>query len=159
MRIERVESRAVFVPLDVPVAFSTREITGRWYTLVRVLADGLEGIGFCLGSLVVSTAVRTWLKPLLEGQDPFATEWLWDRMYRQTLLEGRRGAVLRAISAVDIALWDLKGKATGLPLYRLLGGNRSPSPPTRAVGITLRGSPQPSSPRKRRGMWLKGSAQ
>jgi len=139
MRIERVESRAVFVPLDVPVAFSTREITGRWYTLVRVLADGLEGIGFCLGSLVVSTAVRTWLKPLLEGQDPFATEWLWDRMYRQTLLEGRRGAVLRAISAVDIALWDLKGKATGLPLYRLLGGNRSPVPAYASGGYYAKG--------------------
>ncbi len=139
MKIESVASRAVFVPLERPVAFSTREIQGRWYTLVQVAAGGLTGVGFCLGGPVVSASIRHWLRPLLEGQDFFATEWLWDRMYRQTLLEGRRGAVLRAISAVDIALWDLKGKATGLPLYRLLGGSRHPVPAYASGGYYAEG--------------------
>jgi len=143
MRIERVQSRAVFVPLERPVAFSTRDVTGRWYTLVRVAADGVEGVGFCLGSPVVSAAVRVWLQPLLLGEDPLATDRIWDRMFRQTLLEGRRGAVMRAISAVDVALWDLMAKVAGQPLHRVLGAKRDRVPAYASGGYYMEGkSPQ-----------------
>jgi L-alanine-DL-glutamate epimerase-like enolase superfamily enzyme len=56
------------------------------------------------------------------GQNPFDVELLWEKMFRSTLNYGRKGVVLEAISAVDIALWDIKGKATGQPIYNLLGG-------------------------------------
>ncbi len=62
------------------------------------------------------------LAPLLVGEDPLATEVLWHRMYHATRDYGRKGTVVAAISAVDIALWDIAGKAYGQPVHRLLGG-------------------------------------
>ena len=59
---------------------------------------------------------------LLLGQDPFDTGALWQKMYVQTAMSGRRGAVICAMGAIDMALWDIKGKALGLPVYKLLGG-------------------------------------
>ena len=61
------------------------------------------------------------LAPLLLGHDPLAIERIWDRLYRY-VVHGRKGVVMQAISAVDCALWDLKGKWAGVPVYRLLGG-------------------------------------
>jgi L-rhamnonate dehydratase len=61
------------------------------------------------------------LNGLLVGQDPLATERLWDMLYRAAV-HGRKGVVMQAISAIDCALWDLKGKWAGVPVYRLLGG-------------------------------------
>ena len=61
------------------------------------------------------------LAPLLLGHDPLASERIWDRLYRY-MVHGRKGLVMQAISAVDCALWDLKGKWAGAPVYRLLGG-------------------------------------
>ncbi|MBM3956756.1 MAG: mandelate racemase/muconate lactonizing protein, partial [Gemmatimonadetes bacterium] len=65
--------------------------------------------------------IVTELKPIILGKDPFATELLWDQMHR-ICVHGRAGAAMMAISVVDNALWDLKGKALGQPVYRLLGG-------------------------------------
>ena len=63
----------------------------------------------------------TKLRPYLLGRDPLASEKLWDLMYRQDR-HSRKGYEMMAISAADNAIWDLKGKALGLPVYRLLGG-------------------------------------
>src|SRR5581483_10124108 len=62
------------------------------------------------------------LRPIVVGADVFDTNLIWETMYRSTLNHGRKGLVLAAISAVDIALWDLKGQALGQPVYNLLGG-------------------------------------
>src|SRR6266850_523355 len=56
------------------------------------------------------------------GEDPFETEKLWHKMYRANIYGGRRGVGLHAISGIDMALWDIKGKALGLPVWKLLGG-------------------------------------
>jgi L-alanine-DL-glutamate epimerase-like enolase superfamily enzyme len=61
------------------------------------------------------------LAPLLIGHDPLATERIWDRLYR-SMVHGRKGTPMMALSVVDCALWDLKGKWAGAPVYRLLGG-------------------------------------
>jgi L-alanine-DL-glutamate epimerase-like enolase superfamily enzyme len=61
------------------------------------------------------------LKHLVVGEDPFEVERLWQRMFERIYYYGRRGAVLQAISGIDIACWDIMGKATGLPIYKLLG--------------------------------------
>lgn len=61
------------------------------------------------------------LKPLLIGQDPLMIEHLWQTMFGRSRQHGRRGIVMHAISGIDIALWDIAGKAAGLPLYRLFG--------------------------------------
>jgi len=61
------------------------------------------------------------LRHLVIGEDPFETERLWDKMYRGSIYFGRRGAAIQAMSGIDIACWDIKGKALGLPVYKLLG--------------------------------------
>ena len=99
--------------------------------IIRVHTDaGLTGIGEVDSSpeLVAalvrargSHAVATGLRDILVGEDPLDVERLWDRMYRGTIYFGRRGIAIHAISGVDIALWDLKGKALGVPVSALLG--------------------------------------
>jgi L-alanine-DL-glutamate epimerase-like enolase superfamily enzyme len=108
------------------VSFSTRRITSRDYSLVKVLStDGIEGLGFCYaggsGGSLVTEAVRDLLAPLLLGLDPYQVEGLWRAMYQESLLHGRAGSVMRAISAIDIALWDRNARAANLPLYKYLG--------------------------------------
>ena len=63
------------------------------------------------------------LKDRLIGQDPMRTEWLWDRLYVPKLT-GRKGISTRTISGIDMALWDIKAKSLGLPLYLALGGTQ-----------------------------------
>ncbi len=92
---------------------------------VRVHTDtGLFGTGETLqqGSEAIPAVVHHRLAPLLLGEDPSRIELLWQRMFKSVHYHGYAGAEMRAISAVDIALWDLFGKATNLPIYALLGG-------------------------------------
>ncbi len=92
--------------------------------IVRVWTDddryGLGCIG--LGSEAAANLVEHQLAPLIIGRSPFDTELLWETMFRCTINIGRKGLALEAISAIDIALWDLIGKATGQPCFNLLGG-------------------------------------
>jgi len=69
-----------------------------------------------------SHAIANSLHNLLVGEDPSDVERLWQKMYRGLIYVGRRGIALHALSGIDIALWDLKGKAAGKPVYELLGG-------------------------------------
>lgn len=138
-RIVSVEACTVQVPLDKVTFFSTRAVTNRNYGLVRIrTADGLEGIGFCYaGSAVgglVASAVRELFAPLLIGEDPWRVEGLWDKMYREALLHGRNGSVMRALSIIDNALWDRNARAAGKPLHKLLGGFAQDSVPAYASG-------------------------
>lgn len=93
-------------------------------TLVEVVTDeDIVGIGSIGGfTSAGSEIVNTYLKPLVVGESPFNTELLWDKMYSSTIRFGRKGAAVAAISAIDIACWDIKGKALGQPVYNLLGG-------------------------------------
>jgi L-alanine-DL-glutamate epimerase-like enolase superfamily enzyme len=128
-KIAAVEVCVARVPLDKPINFSTRTVLAREYCLVRVRStDGVYGVGYCYavntaGRLLMD-AVTDALAPLLVGDDSHRVEGLWQRMYQETLLLGRAGAVMRALSALDIALWDLNARSAGLPLYRLLGAHR-----------------------------------
>ena len=79
--------------------------------------------------------VHGWPSISLVGQNPLEVERLWYRMYRGTIYFGRRGAALQAISAIDIALWDICGKAYGQPVHVLLGGKWRDK--IRAYGSTL----------------------
>lgn len=102
--------------------------------LVRVRTDtGLEGIGEADSSPEMVKAVidapfshniATGLRALLVGENPLETDRLWEKMYRATLYCGRRSLVITTMAAIDMALWDLKGKHYGEPIHRLLGGKR-----------------------------------
>ena len=139
MKVVSVQACTCVVPLDRETAIATRTIHERHYTLVRVRTDtGAEGIGFCYGGTkagrLVTVAVRDLLREVVVGRDPHDLDSIWDAMYREALLQGRRGAVLRAISALDIALWDTISKEAGLPLYQYLGGNKKGTVPAYASG-------------------------
>ncbi|WP_087017238.1 L-rhamnonate dehydratase [Thaumasiovibrio subtropicus] len=94
------------------------------WTVVEVYTDeGIVGIGnVALAPRIAKEIIDQYLTPLVLGQDPFDYEYLWQRMYRSTLAWGRKGVGMAAISAVDIALWDIMGKATNKPVFKLLGG-------------------------------------
>ncbi len=94
------------------------------WLLVEVFTDaGHVGIGnAALAPRLTKQAIDLYLKPIVLGADPRDVEFLWQHMYRRTIAFGRKGVGMAAISAVDIALWDLMGKAAGQPVFRLLGG-------------------------------------
>ena len=138
-RIKAIEARTIRIPLDVPTSFSTREVHHRDYGVVRVTTqDGAQGIGFCYGGsdagALVSHAVRELFAPLLMGEDATRVEWLWERMYAGGVLQARAGAAMRALSILDIALWDRNARAAGMPLHRFLGGYHDDSVPAYASG-------------------------
>jgi len=126
MEITDVESYPIRIPLEEPVSFSNRTLTYRDHAVTYVRTEsGHEGVGYTLGyegAELVADAVESLLEPMLVGEDPRDTERLWHEMYEGTVQIGRTGLLLRAISTVDIALWDVKGKAADQPLHKLLGG-------------------------------------
>ena len=109
--------------LALPEA-SMSTFTFHGWLIVEVFTDaGLVGIGnAALSPQITKQVIDLYLKPLLIGQDPSEIEFLWQLMYRKTMAFGRKGIGMVAISAVDIALWDLLGKSAKQPVYRLLGG-------------------------------------
>lgn len=104
-----------------------------WLVVEIFTDDGLAGIGnAALAPLITKQVIDVYLKPLLIGQDPWDIEFLWQHTYRKTMAFGRKGIGMAAISAVDIALWDLLGKSAKQPVYRLLGGRTKPRIPVYA---------------------------
>ncbi|MEJ1088040.1 L-rhamnonate dehydratase [Microbacterium sp. Mu-80] len=85
-------------------------------------ASGVIGIATTNGGVVAASIIELHLADMVEGESPFAHERVWDRMFRSTMAYGRKGVVMHAISAVDLAVWDLHGKLTGMPVWALLGG-------------------------------------
>lgn len=104
------------------------------WLVVEIFTDnGLVGIGnAALAPQITKQTIDLYLKPLLVGQNPWDIEVLWQHMYRKTMAFGRKGIGMVAISAVDIALWDLLGKSAKQPVYRLLGGRTKPRIPVYA---------------------------
>ena len=109
--------------LNLPEA-SMQTFTFHGWLVVEIFTDdGLVGIGnAALAPQVTKQVIDLYLKPLLIGKDPWDVEFLWQHMYRKTMAFGRQGIGMVAISAVDIALWDILGKSAKQPVYRLLGG-------------------------------------
>src|SRR3954452_3906167 len=128
MKIIGVRVHVLRSALEQPFAFSQGWVSSRGATLVEVSTDeGVTGWGeaLCQGLQppeIAAAAIRHALAPLVIGSDPLEPEVLWHRMYHHTRDYGQKGAVIGAISALDIAFWDIAGKARGEPVARLLGG-------------------------------------
>jgi L-alanine-DL-glutamate epimerase-like enolase superfamily enzyme len=138
-RIESVSVCAAGVPLDRVTSFATRTVSTRHYGLVKVRStDGVEGIGFCYvgsaGGELLRVAVEQLLAPVLIGKDSYAVEGLWQAMYQEALLQGRAGTVMRAISILDTALWDLNARSHNVPLHKYLGAVELDTVPAYASG-------------------------
>ncbi len=130
------------IPLPVVLSDSTHgEMAAFELVTARVRdADGVVGVGYTYtvgrNGTAVAATVRDELAELIAGQDADLIEHLWQRMWWGTHYGGRGGATVLAISAVDIALWDLKAKRANTALWRLLGGY-DPRVPCYAGGIDL----------------------
>jgi L-rhamnonate dehydratase len=85
-------------------------------------STGLVGVGISIGGEPACYIIEHHLSRFVEGQDPSNLELMWDQMWRASVNYGRKGLTVQAISAVDLALWDVLGKLRGLPVYALLGG-------------------------------------
>ena len=138
-KIQSVSVCVVRIPLDNVTAFATRTVSARDYCLVKVRsAQGAEGIGFCYaGSTagnIAKAAVEELLAPKLVGQESLRVEGLWQELYQESLLQGRAGSVMRGISILDTALWDLNARAAKLPLHLYLGANVTETVPAYASG-------------------------
>ncbi len=94
-----------------------------WLVVKVNTTDGVTGIGNAgLSPDVTKLIIDNKLEPLLIGENPLNTNYLFEKMYRSTVAYGRKGTVLAAISAIDIALWDIKGKTMEQPVFMLMGG-------------------------------------
>ena len=128
MRITDVKTTELLYPHGTPIQDATMPPPashgrgGRRQLFVHIHTDeGTVGLGIGLASPGVRQVVETAFKEPLIGEDPFNIEKLWNDMFWRVRGYGRGGVAFCALSAVDIALWDLKAKALGLPLYQLLG--------------------------------------
>ncbi|MCL2035126.1 MAG: mandelate racemase/muconate lactonizing enzyme family protein [Oscillospiraceae bacterium] len=125
-KISDVQVHLAVHPVADGVADATRRVETIGFLVVRLTTDqGLEGIGVTyheVGGEAVSDLITRNMAPGLIGRSPFETEKIWCEMCAYLRGVGRKGLMFCALSAIDNALWDLKGKILGLPLYRLLGG-------------------------------------
>ena len=95
----------------------------QWLTCEVESVDGTVGTGnAALAPTVVKKAIDDWFAPMVIGEDPFDFAHIWEKMYRRSHAWGRKGVGMTAMSAVDIAIWDLMGKLVGKPVFKLLGG-------------------------------------
>jgi L-alanine-DL-glutamate epimerase-like enolase superfamily enzyme len=131
MRITRLESHLLRIPLERPIAPPDTAPVVALFVLLDT-DTGHRGLGFAWalngGGRALRAVADDDLAPLVVGEDPLDHERLAAKVYWRLQGIGRLGLVAQAYSAIDLALWDLKGKAAGLPLYRLLGGARESAP-------------------------------
>ena len=132
MRIGNIEvfNLRYEIPAGTGFSYGGGRLTARVTSLVKVTTDkGIVGWGAAYSHpALVRIIIESHLKPFLIGKDAGDVKRLWDHMYRLTRWYGRKGAAISALGAVDTALWDLKGKAAGKPVYALLGGTGQPVP-------------------------------
>ncbi len=128
MKITGVETHVLIGQLAGQSFGWSQRVTGtRQAVLCIIRTDaGVEGVGeaFYFGGpgAVVATLIRDGLGPLLIGRNPMDTSVIWDTLYNWTRDQGQKGVTVSALSAVDIALWDIKGQELGVPISTLLGG-------------------------------------
>jgi L-alanine-DL-glutamate epimerase-like enolase superfamily enzyme len=137
MRITRLEVSAYDVPTEEPESDGTLGWDKTTVAVVEPVAeDGTRGLGFTYGSRACATLVEEALAGELETRDLLDIEAAWQAMVRKIRNNGRPGISSMAIAAVDVALWDLKAKLLGLPLFRLLGAVRDEVPVYGSGGFT-----------------------
>ena len=105
-------------------AYSQAWYDSRVIMIVKVETDaGITGWGEAFGpAFVHKSIIESVYAPMLIGMDPFDNTVIWEMLYNRLQDHGQKGVTIEAMSAIDIALWDIKGKALGLPCYQLFGG-------------------------------------
>ena len=127
MKITRVSSHILGYDLPEPLGYSQQYYTKRTAHLVEVETDeGITGWGECFGAGNIALAnkgiVEKIIQPIVLGMDPIDRDVIWHQVYNLMRDHGQKGMPLQSLSGVDIALWDIAGKVSGMPLYQLIGG-------------------------------------
>jgi L-alanine-DL-glutamate epimerase-like enolase superfamily enzyme len=135
-QIENVTATAYTVPTDRPESDGTAEWDSTTIVVVEVSADGQRGLGYTYGHQAIAEVIDSPLSPLVVGADSLAPPRAWVRMQDAVRNFGRQGLCAMAISAVDIALWDLRAKLLGLSLADSLGRVRETIPAYGSGGFT-----------------------
>jgi D-galactarolactone cycloisomerase len=144
MKITNVLTHVLQAPLSQPFAYSRAWYATRTAMLVEIETDtGLVGWGECYGPDGITEAVVRSVAPWLIGEDPLRTDFLWQMIYARLRDHGQKGVVIQGLSGIDIALWDIKGKHFGVPVYQLLGGPLRTSVQAYATGLYRRRSGDP----------------
>ena len=140
MKITAVIAHPLAAPIDEPFAFSQAWVDRRVGLVVEIQTDsGLVGWGDGYGPpTLLAQVIRDAYSPLLVGEDPLAGDRHWERMHSSLRDHGQRGLAIQALSALDIALWDLRGKILGAPVHVLMGGPIRMSAPAYATGLYRR---------------------
>lgn len=140
MKIQTVTTYPLSVRFGTPQVTSQGSYSAVSICLVQIETDeGVSGIGECLarfGPRAYARLIDDLLGPALIGRNPLDIKSIWDDL--RNTLNGRSGGILfEALAGIDIALWDIKGKALGVPVYRLLGGMERPHVPVYASSIMV----------------------
>jgi len=134
--IERVSAEAFVVPTDAHESDGTFEWDSTTMVLCRVTAGGADGIGYTYAARAAATYIDEALAPIVRGRDALETTAAYVAMRIASRNNGRSGVTSAAISAVDVALWDLKGRLLGVPIVTLIGGARDSVPVYGSGGFT-----------------------
>jgi D-galactarolactone cycloisomerase len=123
MKIEIVRTHILHFPLGRTFESASMHFDSRQHVLVEIVCDdGTTGWGECLGPALPNAAVVKAYANWLIGCDPLETEKIWITLYNALRDQGQRGLTVTALSGIDIALWDIKGRHFGVPISTLLGG-------------------------------------
>ena len=145
MKITAIETFCLAWRLPYPIAYAKGEYQDREAVLVKVSTDDPDIVGWGESALwggphaATVAVIEKEIAPLVIGEDPRRMEHIWDKVFHGTYMHGRKGMVVSCLSGIDIACWDIMGKAAGQPLWRLLGGYGRPVTAYHSSGYYRRG--------------------
>ena len=144
MRIADIRTHVLEAKLSEPFGWSFMSTAIRASCLVEVICeDGTVGWGECFGPAHLNAAIVAAFRPHVIGSDALASEKIWMQLYNQFRDQGQRGLTITALSGLDIALWDIKGKRFEAPVHVLMGGPLRTEVAAYATGTYRRGSADP----------------
>ncbi|MFC7292699.1 mandelate racemase/muconate lactonizing enzyme family protein [Hirschia litorea] len=146
MKITKIQSHVLQYDLEEELGYSQQYYTKRTAHLVEVSTDeGITGWGECFGggniALANKTIVEQVIQPMIVGMNPLDRDVIWHKAYNLMRDHGQKGMPIQSLSGVDIALWDIAGKALNLPVYQLLGGAFRTEIPVYGYGMMLQRVP------------------
>jgi D-galactarolactone cycloisomerase len=146
VKIIHVHTHLLEASLSEPFAYSRAWYSTRSAMIIEIETDqGLVGWGECYGPARMLAAIVENLSGFLLGQDALATEWIWHEIYARYRDHGQKGLLVQALSGIDIALWDLKGKFFDQPVHRLMGGPLRKEIKAYATGLYRRKTGEPAA--------------
>jgi D-galactarolactone cycloisomerase len=144
MKITDVRAYVLEAPLSQPFSYSRAWYSVRTSMIVEIGTDqGLVGWGESYGPARINAAIVRVIAPILIGRDALRTEWIWQEVYARFRDHGQKGSIIQALSGIDIALWDLKGKFFSQPVHRLMGGPLRTEVDAYATGLYRREQGRP----------------